>query len=119
MRILLVDNNPGFLETASRFLSVDPEVEIVGHALSGREAVEKVARLQPDLVLMELVMPKMNGLDATREIKAQPDAPRVVIVTLHNHQEYRTAAEGVGADGFLSKSEFGSQILPLIHALFA
>ncbi len=119
MRILLVDDNPKFLETASRFLSVVPEVEVVGCVVSGRAAVEQAQQLQPDLVLMDLVMPEMDGLAATREIKAQPDAPRVIIVTLHNHQEYRAAAEAVGADGFLSKSEFGAQLLPLIRGLFA
>ncbi|MCI0390916.1 MAG: response regulator transcription factor [Acidobacteria bacterium] len=118
MRILLVDDNPKFLEAASRFLSVVPEVEIVACVFSGREAVEQSAQLQPDLVLMDLVMPGMDGLAATREIKAQPDAPRVIIVTLHKHQEYRAAAEAVGADGFLSKSEFGAQLLLLIRALF-
>jgi len=119
IRILLVDDSPEFLESATRFLSVDPHIEIVGRALAGHDALEQVARLRPDLVLMDLAMPEMNGLEATHHIKAQPGAPCVVILTLYDNSEYRAVAETVGADGFLSKSEFGTQLLPLIHTLFA
>lgn len=118
-RVLLVDDNAGFLKTASRFLAAHPEVEIVGRAFSGREALGLVTHLHPDLVLMDLAMPEMGGLEATREIKAQPGAPRVVILTLHDNREYRAAAKAVGADGFISKSEFGAQLLALILAMFA
>jgi DNA-binding NarL/FixJ family response regulator len=118
VHVLLVDDNPEFLETAARFLSVGAHIEIVGRALSGRDALEQVALLHPDLVLMDLVMPEMNGLETTRHIKAQPGAPRVVILTLRDNPEYRVVAEAVGADGFVAKSEFGTQLLPLIHKLF-
>ena len=63
-------------------------------------------------------MPSMNGLEATRQIKALPGAPCVVILTLQDNPEYRLAAESVRADGFIAKSEFGTQLLPLIHTLF-
>jgi PAS domain S-box-containing protein len=119
IRILLVDDSPGFLQSAASFLSADPLFEIVGLALSGRDALEQVAQLHPDLVLMDLAMPEMNGLEATRHIKAQPGGPRVVILTLHDNPEYQAAAQAVGADGFVAKSEFGAQLLPLIHGLFA
>jgi DNA-binding NarL/FixJ family response regulator len=117
--VLLVDDSSGFLEMAARFLSTDPRIVVVGHALSGHDALEQVARLNPDLVLMDLVMPGMNGLEATRLIKAQAGAPRVVILTLHDNPEYRAAAEAVGADGFVAKWEVGTQLEPLIHTLFA
>jgi DNA-binding NarL/FixJ family response regulator len=119
VHVLLVDDNLEFLETAARFLSAVPHVEIVGHALSGRDALEQVALLHPDLVLMDLAMPEMNGLEAARHIKAQPDAPRVIILTLYDNPEYRAVAGAVGADGFVAKSEFGTQLLPLIHKPFA
>jgi DNA-binding NarL/FixJ family response regulator len=119
IRILLVDDNPEFLESAARFLSADPQVEIVGRAHSGFDAVDGVRRWQPDLVLMDLVMPGMNGLEATRYIKAQPDAPRVVILTLHDNLEYRAAAEAARADGFIAKSEFGEQLPVVLQRLFA
>jgi DNA-binding NarL/FixJ family response regulator len=118
IRILLVDDSPEFLESATRFLSTDPRIEIVGCALSGAEAVEQVTRVQPDLVLMDCGMPGMNGLEATHNIKAWPGAPRVVILTLHDNAEYRAAAQAAGADGYVTKSEFGMALLPFIHTLF-
>ncbi len=84
LRILLVDDNAQFLEVAARTLATVPAIEIVGRALSGRDALEQVTQLQPDLVLMDVAMPNMNGLEATRHIKAQPGAPRVVMLTLHD-----------------------------------
>ncbi len=119
LRILLVDDSPTFLESATRFLAMDVRLEIVGRVLSGGEALEQVPRLCPDLVLMDLAMPGMNGLEATRQIKAQSSAPYVVILTLNDSREYRDAALAVGADGFVTKSEFGTALLPLLHSLFA
>lgn len=119
LRILLVDDSPTFLESATRFLAMDVRLEIVGRVLSGGEALEQVPRLCPDLVLMDLAMPGMNGLEATRQIKAQSSAPYIVILTLNDSSEYHAAALAVGADGFVTKSEIGTQLLPLIHSLFA
>ena len=71
----------------------------------------------PNLVLMDLAMNGMSGLEATRHLKAQPDPPWVIILTLHDNLEYRAAAERARADGFVAKSEFGDELLPLIHHL--
>ena len=117
MRILLVDDNKEFLGVAERFLSADPQIEVVGRAHSGAEAIDSVSRLKPDLVLMDIAMPEMNGLEATRKIKDQPDPPLVVVLTLYDNPEYRAVAQEIPSDGFLSKSEFGTRLLPLIHAL--
>lgn len=118
VNVLLVDNSPEFLKSAARFLSVDPRITIAGCAFSGREALEQVALLHPNLVLMDIAMPGMNGLRAARHIKAQPDAPCVIILTLYDNTEYRAAAAAVGADGFVAKREFGTKLLPLIRTLF-
>jgi DNA-binding NarL/FixJ family response regulator len=67
---------------------------------------------------MDIAMPHMNGLEATRELKTWPSAPYVVILTMYDNLEYRAAAEMAGADGFLTKSEFGAQLLPLMDTLF-
>src|SRR5690606_7313376 len=88
-------------------------------ATSGQDALEEVARLRPDLVLMDVAMPGLNGLCATGRIKAQADAPRVVIVTLHDSLEDRAAALAAHADGFVAKAQFCQQLGPLISRLFA
>jgi DNA-binding NarL/FixJ family response regulator len=118
-RVLLVDDNAEFLDSASHFLTADQRIEIVGRACSARTALEQVPLLKPDLVLMDLSMPEMNGLEATRRLKARPDSPRVIILTLYDHPEYRAAAAAARADGFVAKSDLGNHLLPLINRLFA
>ena len=118
IRTLLVDDSSDFLDAAMRFLSSDPQIEIIGHSLTGTDAIQDVKRLHPDLVLMDLAMPGMNGLETTRQIKETPNAPLVIILTLHDNYEYRMASKAVHADGFIPKSEFGVQLLPHIYALF-
>ncbi|MBI2928248.1 MAG: response regulator transcription factor [Verrucomicrobia bacterium] len=117
-RVLLVDDSPHFLEAAADFLRASAAVEIVGQAASGREAIQQTRALKPDLVLMDLLMPQMNGLEATRHLKARGDAPKIIIVTLHNSLACQVAAREVGADGFVNKSEFADALLPVIQKLF-
>jgi DNA-binding NarL/FixJ family response regulator len=119
IRILLVDDDPDFLRSIRQFLEVDQRTEVVGSVRSSREALEEVSRLQPDLVLMDIVMPGTSGLEATRQIKAQPGAPRVILLTLHDDKAYRDEAEDIHADGFVSKSEAGVKLLSVIYTLFA
>lgn len=116
-RVLLVDDNQTFLNAAVHALTVDPRIEVVGSALSGQEGLEIIAQKRPDLVLMDIAMPGMNGIEATRLIKAQPKAPRVVILTSHDLSHYRTAAKAVGADSLISKADFDSHLFPLLEAL--
>lgn len=117
IRLLLVDDSPAFIDSAGKFISAFPNVEIVGIAMSGNDALKQVFELRPDVVLMDLVMPQMNGLEVTRQIKSFAAAPHVVIVTLHDHPEYRKAAEAVGADGFLVKSNLVGELQPTLAKL--
>jgi DNA-binding NarL/FixJ family response regulator len=118
IRTLLVDDSPGFLKAATGFLNATTELEVIGSARSGEEALLQVDELCPDLVLMDLTMPGMGGFEATCRLKNQKVSPRVVILTLHDTPEYRSRARAKGADGFVPKDEFGAQLLPLIHDLF-
>jgi DNA-binding NarL/FixJ family response regulator len=119
VRILLVDDSPEFLDSAAGFLSANPQLDIVGRALSGHEALDQVGMLCPDLVLMDISMPGINGIEATRSLKTLRAATRVIILTMHDNAEYRAAAALAKADGFIMKSEFGTQLLPLISSLFS
>jgi DNA-binding NarL/FixJ family response regulator len=118
LRILLVDDSWAFLGSAEHFLSMEPDLQIVGCVSSGQEAIEQVELLRPDLVLMDVAMPKMNGLTAARRIKALANGPRLVLMSVHDYPAYRAEAAAAGADGFVGKADFGRQFVPLIRRLF-
>jgi CheY-like chemotaxis protein len=118
LKVLLVDDNLEFLEVAAEFLSGQAAIELVGMAQSGRSGVEMVAQTSPDLVIMDLAMPGMNGLEATRRIKAQPSPPHVIIVTMYDGPEVFSLAHDAGADDFITKSDFGDSLLSVAFKLF-
>lgn len=118
-RVLLVDDNQNFLKAANSFLRTVPMLELVGEASSGEQAIELSAALQPDLVLIDFAMPGMDGLAATRRIKQQPNAPKVIVVTLDTHLALRAMAKKAGADGFLQKENIVDELPRLLATLFA
>lgn len=118
IRTLMVDDHAAFLDELAHFLAEEHEMDVVGRTASGEDALEQTTALRPDLVLMDLAMPGMGGLEATRRLKAEPDAPRVIMLSLHEHSMYHLAARDAGADGFVPKSKLGTTLLPMIHSLF-
>ena len=114
MKILLVDDNALFLASAQRFLSNIADVEAVATARDGVEALDYLGRDRPDLILMDLNMPRMNGFEATRRIKALDPTLRVVVVSLHDAAEFRTAAALAGAESFVTKQEFAARLPALL-----
>lgn len=118
VRILLVDDNDDFRREAARFLAAEPSCQVVAFAASGAEAIETAEQIGPDLILLDISMPGMNGLEALARIKAQPGAPKVIIVTLHGSPSYRTASESAMADGFLSKVDLVRDFRALLFTLF-
>lgn len=117
-RVLLVDDNPDFRKAASCFLRSMPGLELLGEATSGEQALDLAVALNPDLVLMDIEMRGMTGIEATIAIKRQPDPPKVVIITMHAQAEFRLLGETAGADGFLLKDDLVEGLPPLLAALF-
>ena len=117
LRILIVDDSPAFIDDATHFLRLIPQFEVIGTANSGTEAIVQAATLRPDLILMDIRMPGMNGLEAARQIKQGPMPPCIIMLTLHGNPEYERGATVFEADGFVAKSDFGEQLLPLIFKL--
>ncbi len=102
-RVLIVDDNPQVLHELRLFLETTGEVEIIGEASNGLEAIRIAQELNPDVVLMDLEMPIMDGYEATRQIKIHASSPRVVILSVHAGLEEPNKAYLAGADGFIVK----------------
>ncbi|OGW67169.1 MAG: hypothetical protein A3A88_01805 [Nitrospirae bacterium RIFCSPLOWO2_01_FULL_62_17] len=121
IRTLMVDDHAAFLDELTHLLEEDHDMDVVGRAESGEDALEQTRTMRPDLVLMDLAMPGMGGLEATRRLKinAGTGAPRIIMLSLHEHSMYHMAALDAGADGFVPKSKLGTVLMPMIHSLFS
>ncbi|MGY1696064.1 response regulator [Geodermatophilus sp. SYSU D00814] len=103
IRVLLVDDQP-LLRTGFRLiLQSEPDVEVVGEAGDGEVALSQVRALRPDVVLMDIRMPRMDGVEATRRLAELPDPPRVLVLTTYDLDEYVVDSLRAGASGFLLK----------------
>ena len=95
-RVVIAEDHTIVREGLRALLSAGPDFEIVGEAEDGREAIKCVENLMPDLVLMDLSMPKMHGIDAIREIKRQNPQSKILVLTVHKTEEYIIAAFQAG-----------------------
>jgi DNA-binding NarL/FixJ family response regulator len=102
-RVLLVDDNPQVLQDLRIFLELPGELEVIGEAINGLEAIRLTQELSPDAVVMDLEMPIMDGFSATLQIKSQNPMTKVVILSIHAGAEEREKGRLAGADGFLVK----------------
>ena len=103
IRVLLVDDQPLLLTGFRLILASEDDLEVVGEAADGEVAVQQAQALRPDVVLMDIRMPRLDGIEATRRITALPDAPRVLVLTTFDLDEYVVEALRAGASGFLLK----------------
>ncbi|WP_330174494.1 response regulator transcription factor [Streptomyces sp. NBC_01498] len=110
IRVLIVDDQVMVREGFSVLLNAMPDIEVVGEAVNGREAVTQVAALAPDVVLMDIRMPELNGIDATREIVAADADAKVLVLTTFDLDEYVYQALRAGASGFLLKDASARQL---------
>ena len=115
--ILLVDDHTLFREGIRRLINEQPNMEIVGEAANGRQAVDKAVELQPDLILMDIAMPDMNGLEATEHIKKQWPPARVLLLTVHDDREYLFHALDAGASGYVLKEAEAQELVMAIQAV--
>jgi len=115
--ILIVDDNPRLRALIRRITTQKSALQVVGEAEDGAEAIRLVHLLQPDIVLMDLVMPRVNGLEALRRIKAERPETKVIIMTVHTEDAYRRTAESNGTDAFLLKKTLMTALLPTICSI--
>ena len=118
VRAVIVDDSPPLLRILTSLLEQETNVQLIGSATDGFGAVRRVLELRPDLVLMDLHLPGINGLEATRQIKAHPQAPAVILVTADDTPGCRDAARAAGTDGFVDKQHLSTELPPVIQKLF-
>ena len=118
IRVLLVDDDALMRAGLASILSSDPTLDVVGEAADGRDAVERVDTLRPDVVLMDVRMPEVDGITATRDVVAASDT-RVVILTTFEDDEYIFGALTAGASGFLLKRTTPESLIEAIKAVAA
>ena len=117
LKILLADDSEEFINATRRYLATQTWAEVVGHVHEGAGAVARTVELKPDMVLMDVAMPGMNGIEATRRIRSLPGAPNVIMLSLHDNAEYQQHASVAGAYDYLSKAQFPSNLTKAISAL--
>lgn len=110
IRVLIADDQMMVREGFSVLLNAMPDIEVVGEAVNGREAVERARELAPDVVLMDIRMPELNGIEATREIVAADGPAKVLVLTTFDLDEYVYQALRAGASGFLLKDASARQL---------
>ena len=116
LRVVVVDDQALVRSGFSMILGVEPDLEVVGEASDGAAAVEVVARLTPDVVLMDVQMPGTDGIEATREIVAR-DLAKVIILTTFDRDDYLVDALRAGASGFLLKNAEPEKLVGIAGAL--
>jgi len=117
IRVLVVDDHAMFREGIRALLKDCEDVEIVGEASEGRDAIDKVRRLAPQVVLMDIVMPIMGGLEATRRIRKKNPGVKVLVLTQYDDPEYVLSMLRAGARGYISKTAPASDLISAIRAV--
>ncbi|MER6064721.1 response regulator transcription factor [Streptomyces sp. NPDC001792] len=119
IRVLIADDQMMVREGFSVLLNAMPDIEVVGEAVNGREAVDRVRELAPDVVLMDIRMPELNGIEATREIVTADAAAKVLVLTTFDLDEYVYQALRAGASGFLLKDASARQLADGVRVVAA
>lgn len=118
IRILICDDQALVRGGLRMMLEAQPHLEVVGEAGDGHQAISRTAELEPDVVLMDIHMPGLDGIEATRQILAQPpDGPRVLVLTTFDEDEYVYAALRAGASGFMLKSAPPAELVRAIEVV--
>jgi DNA-binding NarL/FixJ family response regulator len=117
IRVLVADDQSMVRAGFHMLLSGQPDIEVVGEAQNGLEAVEKAAVLRPDVVLMDIRMPELDGLEATRRILAEDESARVLILTTFDLDEYVYEALSAGASGFVLKDDPAEQLIAAVRTV--
>jgi len=116
--VLLVDDHPIVRKGLRSLLDAEADIQVIGEAEDGKEAVEKVGRLRPQVVVMDITMPGLNGLEATRQIRERFSQVQVVVLTMHTAEEYIFQILRAGASGYVVKRAAPSELISGVRAAY-
>lgn len=116
-RLVIAEDHTILREGLKALLAARAELEVVGEATDGREAVHAAEQLQPDLMLLDLSMPRFNGLEALKEIKRVSSETRVLVLTVHKTEDYVFTALQAGADGYVLKDSSSSELILAVQSV--
>lgn len=119
IQVLIADDHALFREGTHSLIDLEADMEVTGEASNGEEAIELVGKLKPHVVLMDIAMPKVNGIEATRRIKSDFPATAVLILTAYDNDQYIVALLEAGAAGYLLKNVSGNDLINAIRAVHA
>ena len=119
IKIMVVDEHRILREGLSTLIAKQPDMEIIGEATDGREALELLAKLSPDLILMDVTMPNLNGIEATRKIKSKNPEIEIIALSLHSDRRYVLGMIDAGASGYLLKECAFEELVRAINTVMA
>lgn len=117
IRVLLADDHAVLRAGLRALLNNEPDMEVVGEASDGRQAIDKAEELRPDVIVMDITMPGMNGLDATRQIAEKGLPCRVLVLTVHTEQQYLLPVLQAGGSGFVLKQAADTELIEAIRTV--
>lgn len=118
VRVLIADNNPDFLNALAQYIRSIPGVELVGEAVDGEDAIKKAEQTYPDLIILDIIMPKKSGIEALSTIKDKFPDVTVVMISINEGQSYRKLAEVYRVDKYIGKNsdDIHKELLEVIQA---
>ena len=118
IRIVLADDHVILRQGTRQLLEHEPDIEVVGEASDGAEAVELVSKLKPDIVIIDVAMPHMNGIEATKKIKEILPGTKILVLTGYDYDEYIFSLLEIGAAGYLLKDVSGDDLVGAVRAVY-
>ena len=117
--VLIADDHRLFAQALDAILAAEPEIEVVGHARNGEEAVERALELDPDVILMDIAMPVVDGVEATKRIRQQVEGACIMMLTGSNSRSDVARAREAGAAAYVTKDRIAAQLIDAIRELAA
>ena len=117
LRIVIVDDNDEFRSELSQYIKHQPRVKIVGEGKDGREAMSLAQTLRPDVILLDISMPGISGIEAAKKIKELSPFSKIIFITIHEEKTYHTLASMIGVDGFICKSNLKQELPSILKTM--